>query len=261
MRRREELEAVIELCRATAEGEVDPFDVDVDYILSVIRKHYGKAKSLEELCLDASALKGLALVLERQSDWIRHQSTTLYRDPFLLTKRLMEMDVRGIAEAFLKSWHPIVELEQATVATLLNSLRYWEGLLPLEERWRDIDVEEMGVGDLSREEAEALGILSAGGFEETLRELWRELKERGVVEYWNWIGAETYDETLRRAFLTSYLVSYGYATLHMDRYGERLLLESVEKPEEYRGGEEQSLPVMVDEEEWEKWRGRRMGGD
>lgn len=259
MRRREELEAVIELCRAATEGGLDPFDVDVDYMLSVIRKHYGEAESLEELCLDASALKGLALVLERQSEWIRLQSTTLYRDPFLLTRRLMETDVRGIAEAFLKSWYPIVELEQATAETLLNSFKYWEGLLPLEERWRDIDVDELGMGDLTREEAEALGILSTRGFEEALSELWGELEKRGLIDYWDWIGAETYEETLRRAFLTSYLVSYGYAILHIDRYGERLLLESVERPEERESGEERSLTVMVDEEEWERWRGRRMG--
>ncbi|KYH38385.1 MAG: hypothetical protein AYL28_003950 [Candidatus Bathyarchaeota archaeon B23] len=225
-----------------------------------MRRHYGEAESLEELCLDASALKGLALVLERQSRWIRHRSSTLYRDPFLLTRRLMEMDVRAIAMAFLSSWHPVVELEQATADTLLHSLRYWEGLLPLEERWRGIEVEERWPGHLSREEAEALGILVPGGFEEALRELWRELRGRGPVDYWDWIGAESYEETLRRAFLTSYLVSYGYATLHMDRYSERLLLEPVEEPEEREEEGRRSLPVMVDEEEWERWRGGLMGG-
>ncbi|MCD6479955.1 hypothetical protein J7L65_04140 [Candidatus Bathyarchaeota archaeon] len=258
MSRREELEAVIELCRAAAEGEIDPFTVDVDYVLSVIRKHYGEAESIEELCLDASALKGLALVLERQSRWIRHQSTTLYRDPFLLTRRLMEMDVRAIAEAFMKSWHPIIELEQATVDTLINALKYWEGLLPLEERLRDLEVEERGVEPLSREEAEALGIIAPGGFEEALREMWRELRERGSVDYWDWIGAESYEETLRRAFLTSYLVSYGYAALEMDRYGEHLILKPVERPGEQEG-EKRSLPVLIDEEEWERWRRGRMG--
>ncbi|RJS87595.1 hypothetical protein CW701_00025 [Candidatus Bathyarchaeota archaeon] len=257
MSRREELEAVIELCRAAAEGEIDPFTVDVDYVLSVIRKHYGEAESLEELCLDASALKGLALVLERQSQWIRHQSTTLYRDPFLLTRRLMEMDIRAIAEAFMKSWHPIVELEQATADTLLNALKYWEGLLPLEERLRALEIEERGVGELSRAEAEALGILAPGGFDEALREMWRELMERGAIDYWDWIGAESFDETLRRAFLTAYLINEGYAILEMDRYREHLTLKPVERP---RGEERRhSLPVMVDEEEWMRWLRGRMG--
>jgi hypothetical protein len=92
----------------------------------------------EDLCLDAETIHRLASVIKLQSEWVKHRSTSLYTDPFLLEEKITRIDKRReMVEVFLKAWHPIVELEQISLHSLAESIRYWESLLPLKERWKE----------------------------------------------------------------------------------------------------------------------------
>jgi hypothetical protein len=197
-------------------------------------------------------------VLERQNQWIEHQSTTLYKDPFMLNQSLMAMDIGAIANAFLRSWHPLMEMEQISTKTLAGSLSYWGGLIPFDERWQDGLVEERDTEYATMDEAIELGFIPGEGFTSIIENFWNELGERigpgGIIDYWEWIGAETYEATVYRAYLTVFMVGYGYANAHWDRLMEdNKIIHNVE-PRPDPGQQKMSLPIMVDYEEWKLWR-------
>ena len=252
-----ELESVINLCKMVQSGKIEPFDIDFDYIMGVIKKHYPDIKDIQDFCLDAQALKELSSVLERQNQWIEHQSTTLYKDPFMLSQSLMGMDIGKIADAFLRSWHPLVEMEQISAKTLAGSLEYWGAVIPFDERIQDIYAEERDTEYASMDEARQLGFIPEEGFTDIIEKFWNELGEKvgpgGVIDYWDWIGAESYQETVYRAYLTVFMVGYGYANASWDRLmEEHKIIHNVElRPDP--GQSKVSLPTMVDYEEWKLW--------
>jgi hypothetical protein len=97
-----------------------------------------------------------------------------------------------------------------------------------------------------------------------LEVFWEELKQRvgeeGKVLYWDFVGADTYSETLRRAYMTSFLVTYGYATLEVHRLEEEMFLKPFEKPKSLPQEEQLvSIPVSVSVEEWMKWKEGKHG--
>src|SRR5207237_4423781 len=59
-----------------------------------------------------------------------------------------------------------------------------------------------------------------------MQDLWNELKKRagedGTLDYWNFVKASDFAQTVTRAQLVSFLVSYGYANLR--RKGNNLFL-------------------------------------
>jgi hypothetical protein len=170
----------------------------------------------------------------------------------------MRMDIGAIADAFLKSWHPITEMEQISEKTLAGSLGYWGDLVPIDERWKEPEVGVRETETASRQEAYNLGILTEEGFIEVIENMWKELGDRvgagGSIDYWDWIGSDNYEETAKRAYLTVFLVSYGYANISLDRVLEELIITRIPEPEVDMNKDKISLPVLVDYEEWRRWR-------
>jgi len=255
---REELRRIIETCQSVENKRLNPFLVDVNELVAVLNQYFPNWSNPEELCLDAEALNQIASIIKMQSEWIKHRATSLYRDPFLIEEKLRMLPTERIVEIFKEAWHPLVELEQLTMGSLEAALRYWRELAPIKERWQKENLTLSKVSPTSREELIKQRILLSESFTEELEKLWKELKEKAGnnqrIRYWNFIGAETYDETIRRAYLTSFLVTYGYAALEVHPLEEEIFIRPFEKQVIKQDAMAFSFPIVISFEEWKKWR-------
>jgi len=261
---REKLQRIIDTGKTIEGRSLDPFLMDVKENIGTVRKYFSEWKIPEDLCLDAETIHQIASVTRLQSEWVKHRSTTLYTDPFLLDEKIKRLDKRNIIRAFVKAWHPIVESEQLTIPSLAEALTYWKSLAPLNERWNETAPQEVGSGTATREELVNQKILREEAFSKELETFWQELKkevaERGENEkilYQDFVYVGTYEETVNRAFMTSFLVTYGYATLQIIPLEEETYIVPYKEPI-MRGYDKQlvSIPIALTAEEWRKWRER-----
>jgi hypothetical protein len=204
----------------------------------------------------------LASVVKLQGDWVKHRSTSLYTDPFLIEEKLRRLSRENLASLFLKSWHPIVELEQISSNCLTEAVKYWQSLLPLDERWARTQFTKTELGSTSKEELIKQRIMAEKFFTEELEKLWHELRQRtghkDKIAYWDFVGTDTYEETVRRAYMTSFLVTYGYATFEVHRLEEEVFIVPFSKPRSLVGKKPTvSVPIAINLEEWKRWKKSR----
>jgi len=259
---REKLHRIIETCKSVEERSLDPFLLNVSENISTVKEYFPEWKIPEDLCLDAETLHHIASVVKLQSEWVKHRSTSLYTDPFLLEEKLRRMEKEEIARTFLEAWHPLIEWEQISLHSLSEAIRYWNSLVPLNERWKEKPPTEVGSGLATREELVRERILRDKAFSEELESFWHELRnvvaekgKNGKIRYWDFIGAESYGETVDRAFMTSFLITYGYATLEIYPLEEEMFVVPYEKPV-VKTSQKQlvSIPISVSAGDWQKWR-------
>ncbi|PVX26788.1 MAG: hypothetical protein CW691_00300 [Candidatus Bathyarchaeum sp.] len=253
----ERVQRVIELCKSVDEQGVDPFAVDVDDIISTLRQYFPDWESPEELTMDAEAVQCLASVIQNQGNWVKHRSTSLYTDPFLLEEKIQKLDKQELATVFTSVWNPIIEMEQLSIPSLAQALKYWNDLAPVDERWQRDDPLQVEAGATTREELVMLKILAEKTFMEELETFWSELKQTvgtDKILYWDFVGADTYQETLDRAYMTSFLVTYGYATLELVPLEEEIFIKALDEPRELGDKRMVSVPISVSFEEWTRWK-------
>jgi hypothetical protein len=258
----EHLQRVIDQCKAVEQRGLDPFTVQVEDLINVIREYFPEWDNIDEYSLDSEAVNRLASVIKLQSDWVRHRSTSLYTDPFLIEEKLRKLSRENLASLFLNAWHPIIELEQISPFSLQEAIKYWQSLVPLDERWKNTEATKTELGSATRNDLIAQRILAEQAFAEDLETFWRELRQKAgkeeKIEYWNFVGADTYEETSRRAYMTSFLVTYGYATFEVRRLEEEIYLIPFSQPRSLVGKKQViSIPVSVSYEEWKRWKNNK----
>ncbi len=258
----ERIQRVIELCKSVDERGVDPFAVDVDDIIATLQKYFPEWESPKELAMDAEAVQCLASVIQNQGDWVKHRSTSLYTDPFLLEEKIQRLNKEELAALFTQVWNPLIELEQLSIPSLAESLKYWNNLAPIDERWKINGPMQVETGATTREELVRLKILAEKTFLEELETFWKELQqtvgEDEKILYGDFVGADTYKETLNRAYMTSFLVTYGYATLELHPLEEEIFIKPFkEVRSEIAEARMVSVPVSVSFDEWMKWKEMR----
>lgn len=259
---KERLERIIEVCIAIENHTADPFTLDVDQIINVIKEYFPHWEHPEELKLDAETLHHLASVIKLQSEWVKQRSTSLYTDPFLLEEKIRQMEKQEMVSVFLRAWHPLIEFEQINLSSLAQGLLYWKALTPITERWKDLAAIETSMGLASRDELIKQRVLGDREFSAELNCFWQELREHVAkkgkddkIQYWDFVGTDTYEETVQRAFLISFLVTYGFATLEIDRLEEQVFIRPFDKPKaEILTQQSISVPIAISFEDWQKWK-------
>lgn len=256
MEGRERLLGIIDLCKAVESGKHDPFSVEIDDLLQVIKRYFQAWEAMGDRCLDAQAINHLATIVELQGSWVKDRSTSLYADPFLIGQKILSLQRDALAQVFLKSWHPVLEHEQISPESLKVAIDYWKSLLPLADRWKGLPEgleSELGTTSFSNLIKEEL--VSELAFDDSIESLWGELKERckveGKIEYWDFIRTNSFFETVRRAYLVSFLITYRYADLDVNPIEKEMFLSPNEEQrltvEKRRAV---SVPIPITYEKW-----------
>jgi hypothetical protein len=258
---KDKLERIIDMMKGIESHTVDPFLLNIDEIIRIVQEYFPEWDQPEELNLDAEAIHHLASVIKLQSEWVKQRSTSLYTDPFLLEEKITQKNKQELTRIFLQAWHPMVELEQVTLRSLTDAMRYWDALVPLKERWEQETVPEVAMGIASREELVEQSILRDEAFSAELERLWKELKDKvqaqgkeGKLAYMDWVSMDTYAETVQRAYLTSFLVTYGYATLEIIPLEDEIFISPLDEPVSKMSKQAVSVPIMITFESWQKWK-------
>lgn len=254
---REELIRIIELCRAIEEKGIDPFEVDVPGYLRRLREYLPRWKRLEELLKDAEALNRLSRIVKLQENWVRRRSSSLYIDPMMVELKVKILGKEELARAFIRAYSPIVALNQLTPERLKEAAEYWWNLLPLEERLAYSFPE-------ARETATdtSLRIFSGIEFQKLITELWKELKRRGKTGYWDFVTLPSFKETAERAYLTSFMVTWGYARLELDPLSGEAYLKALKRPiSPLKQPSCRSLPLVINYVKWKRLKEEKYGGE
>jgi len=226
--------------------------VDVPQKLQVLKRLLPQWKLLDELLMDAEALKELSLMVKLQSDWVKRRASGLFIDPFLVEVKIKLLGKEALASALLAAWRPLIAAEQLTPKRLSEALEYWRVLLPLSQRMKELEAAQFPEEKtLSVSELIKLKFLSERAFNEEVRKLQEELAEAsegGPVDYWKFVMRETYEETLLRAYALSFIISNGYANLIINPVEETILIETAGKQVQRKGGK--SVPISINYEKW-----------
>ena len=248
---REFLLRVISLCKTVDEKILDPFEVEVCEILETLRGLLNKYKSFEDYCLDAEAINSLSKVVKLQEEWIKHKSKP-YLDLETVKSKIRNIKTKKLAEILLESWNPIATIKALPIKKLEEALKYWKNLAPQKLRMKKLNLQDTPqIEVMSWKEVENQKLMLKREFEKILKDLWELLKNKaknGKISYWNFIHSNIYEEFIVKAYLTSFLISYGYAELITDPLKNEIFL--IPKSEPKKSGKISSFIIPISYEKW-----------
>ncbi len=216
----EDVLRVIELCRSVERSSANPFEVDIRDKIRILREKLPQWKFLDELLVDSEAMLELTQIVKLQDEWLKHRASSLYIDPLLVQLKVKLLSKDALVEAFVKSWHPIAQVDQLSPKGLERAFVYFRDLVPLSERFKD-EFGSYGVrpGTVDYSELVELGVFTQQEFENRLKDLMLELTEKSGgdwVDYRAFVSARTFEDKVLRAYLLSFLISEGRASLKID---------------------------------------------
>ncbi len=219
-KRIEDVLRVIELCRSVENSSANPFDVDIKAKILLLRERLPEWRFLDELLVDSEAMLELAQIVKLQDEWLKHRASSLYIDPLLIQLKVKLLAKEALSEAFIKSWHPVAQVDQISPKGLERAFVYWRDLSPMAERFKD-EFGSYGVrpGSVGYEELISLGVFTQDKFEKRLMDLQEELLEKSNgewVDYREFIQSENFETKVLRGYLLAFLISEGMASLRTE---------------------------------------------
>ena len=208
---------MIELCRDVESSSANPFDVDIREKILILKQRLPELKLLDELLVDAEAMLELAQIVKHQDEWLKTRASSLYIDPLLIQLKVKLLPKEALSEAFIRSWHPIAQVDQLSPRGLEKAFVYWRDLVPISERFKD-QFGSYGVrpGQVDYSDLVNMGVFTREQFETNLTQLYNELSKRSGgewVDYRQFIGDDAFENKVRRAYLLAFLISEGRALL------------------------------------------------
>ena len=208
---------MIELCRDVESSSANPFDVDIREKLLILKQRLPELKFLDELLVDAEAMLELSQIVKLQDEWLKTRASSLYIDPLLIQLKVKLLPKEALSEAFVRSWHPVAQVDQLSPRGLEKAFVYWRDLVPLSERFKDqFGTYGIGPGQVDYSDLVSLGVFTREQFETNLTDLHDELLQKSNgewVDYREFIGDDTFENKVRRAYLLAFLISEGRALL------------------------------------------------
>ena len=208
---------VIELCKDVESSSANPFDVDIREKLLILKQRLPELKLLDELLVDAEAMLELSRIVKLQDQFLKQRASALYIDPLLIQLKLKLLPKEALSEAFVKSWHPVAQVDQLSPRGLERAFVYWRELTPISERFKSqFGSYGMAPGVVDYADLVTLGVFTKDQFEGGLAQLHEELLRRSDgdwVDYRDFIGDESFESKVRRAYLLAFLISEGRALL------------------------------------------------
>lgn len=259
---RRELDEIIERCRTIEEKGLNPFAIDIESIIRVIREYFPSWEKPEELSLDAETVNRLASVIRLQSEWLQRRSSSLYMDPLIVERRLKELSRDELASVIVLAWRPILDMETLTVESLRDAADYWALTPALSQRWSELTGYGSTPDVLNRQEFLSSSLLDEETFESRLTSLHDELKREANQDrtsYWDFISVDSFEKTVERSYLASFLVSYGWATLQIHPIEGEIFIRALPKASRHKRDKMMptSIVLTISREDWEGKRGKK----
>ena len=175
---------------------------------------------LDELLVDAEAMLELSQIVKLQDEWLKTRASSLYIDPLLIQLKVKLLPKEALSEAFVRSWHPIAQVDQLSPRGLEKAFVYWRDLVPISERFKD-QFGNYGIrpGLVDYSDLVSMGVFTLEQFETNLTQLYDELLEQSKgdwVDYRQFLGDDAFETKVRRAYLLAFLISEGRALLKTD---------------------------------------------
>lgn len=252
----EELSRLINFCKTVQKEGTDPFDLDVKKFLETLKQYLNKCKSRDELLLDAEVISELTKIIELQGKWIRDRSSSFYIDPVLMELKIKMLEPVQLANAFYRAWQPIIAMDRLTPKRLNEGLNYWNALLPFCERGEEFPLPSTSeTVTFNHEDLIDLQILSRTEFDDSMKEVLKDLEACGRIEYYDFIFDVNFERSIKKAYLTSYLVSEGKAEFEINPLEEEVFIAP--RTAKANRGEVQSIAISLSYDDWLQWRQKR----